>query len=105
MVAGQRRTAFCLSLDEGDAPATEFLAFCDDQYLYFAFRTEDADIFVLDKLRDKEDAVFEDRVEMIFSRDDQMRDYLCFEIDSRGRMFDYRARYYRQFDRHGNAKA
>jgi hypothetical protein len=80
------------------APATEFRAFCDDQYLYFAFRAQDADIFVLDKLRDKEDAVFEDRVEMILSRDEQMRNYFCFEIDSRGRVFDYRARYYRQFD-------
>jgi hypothetical protein len=89
---------FTFPWKKADAPATEFLAFCDDQYLYFAFRTEDADIFVLDKLRDKEDAVFEDRVEMIFSRDEQMKDYFCFEIDSRGRTFDYRASYYRQFD-------
>ena len=33
------------------APATEFMAFCDDEHLYFAFRVEDADIVVLDKLR------------------------------------------------------
>jgi hypothetical protein len=53
---------------------------------------------VLDKLRDKEDAVLEDRVEMILSRDEQMNKYFCFEIDSRGRTFDYQASYYRQFD-------
>jgi hypothetical protein len=89
---------FIFPWKKADAPPTEFLAFCDDEFLYFAYRVEDADIFVLDKLRDKEDAVFEDRVEMIFSRDPQMRDYFCFEIDSRGRVFDYRASYYRQFD-------
>ena len=89
---------FIFPWTKAEAPATEFLAFCDDKYLYFAFRAEDADIFVLDKLRDKEDAVFEDRVEMILSLDDQMKDYFCFEIDSRGRVFDYRASYYRQFD-------
>ena len=89
---------FIFPWKKADAPPTEFLAFCDDQYLYFAFRVEDADIVVLDKLRDKQDEVFEDRVEMIFSRDEQMQDYFCLEIDSRGRVFDYRASYYRQLD-------
>ena len=67
-------------------------------YLYFTFRVHDTDIVVLDELRDKEDVVFEDRVEMFFSRDDRMKDYYCAEIDARGRVFDYRASYYRQFD-------
>lgn len=89
---------FIFPWSKAAAPATDFRAFCDEQYLYFAFRVEDADIFVLGKLRDKEDAVFEDRVEMILSRDGQMKNYFCFEIDSRGRTFDYRASYYRQFD-------
>ena len=80
------------------APSTEFRALCDDAYLYFTFRIEDADVFVLDKFRDEEDAVFEDRAEIYFVRDDRMRDYYCFEIDSRGRAFDYRGSYYRRFD-------
>ena len=80
------------------APATEFRAMCDDAWLYVTFRAEDADIVLLDKLRDKEDAVFEDRVEMIFSRDRGLKDYRCLEIDSRGRVFDYRAAFYRRFD-------
>ncbi len=79
MVAGQRRAAFRLSVAEDPAPPTEFRAFCDHQDLYFAFRVGDADVFVLDKLHDKEDAVFEDRVEMIFSRDRQMKNYFCLE--------------------------
>ena len=89
---------FTFPWKEGDAPATEFLALCDDKYLYFAFRVEDADVVALDTLRDKEDLAFEDRVEMYFSPDNQMKDYYCIEIDSRGRVNDYRAAYYRQFD-------
>ena len=89
---------FIFPWKKAEAPATEFLAFCDDQDLYFAFRVADADIVVLDKLHDKQDAVLEDRVEMFFSRDPQMQDYFGLEIDSRGRVLDYRAKYYRQLD-------
>ena len=81
------------------APPTEFRALADDEYLYFTFRIEDADIFVLDKFRDEEDAVFEDRAEIYFARDERMQDYYCFEIDSQGRIFDYRGSYYRRYDR------
>ncbi len=80
------------------APPTEFRALCTEQFLYFTFRITDTDIVVLDTLRDEEDAVFEDRAEMYFCRDEQMRDYYCIEVDSRGRAFDYRAAYYRQLD-------
>ena len=83
---------------KAEAPSTEFMAFYDDAFLYFAFRAVDADMVVLDKLRDKEDVIFEDRVEMFLSVDHQMKNYFCFEIDPRGRVFDYRMAYYRQSD-------
>ena len=89
---------FTFPWKQAAAPLTEFRALCDNRYLYFTFRVHDADIVVLDKLRDKEDEVFEDRVEMFFSRDDQMKDYYCIEIDSRGRAFDYNDSYYRRLD-------
>lgn len=89
---------FVFPWEKIETPQTEFMAFCDEKYLYFAFRVEDNDICVLDKLRDKEDEVFEDRVELYFGGDHQMKDYYCLEIDSRGRVFDYRASYYRQLD-------
>jgi cellulose/xylan binding protein with CBM9 domain len=82
----------------GPAPDTEFRALCDASNLYFYFRVRDADIVVLDRLRDKQDAVFEDRVELFLSRDERMKDYYCIEVDSRGRVLDYRASFYRQFD-------
>jgi hypothetical protein len=81
------------------APATEFRALCDGTNFYFSFRVEDADIVVLDRLRDKVDAIFEDRVEIYLCRDELMNDYYCFEVDSRGRAFDYHASFYRNLDR------
>lgn len=86
------------------APPTEFRAVCDERYLYFHFRAYDEDIVVLDQLRDEEDAVLEDRVELYFAADDKLHDYYCIEIDSRGRVFDYRGRYYRQLDPAWNLK-
>jgi len=80
------------------APATEFMAFCDRENFYFAFRAEDSDLFVLDKLRDDLDEVFEDRVELYFSCDNMMKKYYCLEIDPRGRVLDYSGSYYRQLD-------
>jgi hypothetical protein len=80
------------------APETEFRALCDGTNLYFTFRVQDADIVVLDQMRDEEDEVFEDRVEVYLSRDDRMDDYYCFEVDSRGRAFDYRGSFYRRLD-------
>ena len=89
---------FVFPWKQDPAPATEFRALCTEQFLYFTFRITDADIVVLDQLRDEEDAVFEDRAEMYFCRDEQMQDYFCIEVDSRGRAFDYRGAYYRQLD-------
>lgn len=90
--------AFVFPWKPAPAPLTEFRALWDDDHLYFSFRVQDADIFVLDRFRDEQDAVFEDRVEVYLCRDEQMRDYFCFEVDSRGRRFDYRAHFYRRFD-------
>lgn len=80
------------------APATMFRALCDANWLYFTFQVHDDDIVVLDRLRDEEDAVFEDRCELYFGRDPLMKAYFCAEIDSRGRSFDYSGQYYRQID-------
>ena len=89
---------FTFPWKEAAAPATEFRALCDPRWLYFSFHVTDSDVFVLEKLRDEEDAVFEDRAELYFARDDGLKDYFCLEIDSRGRVYDYRGSYYRQLD-------
>lgn len=80
------------------APRTEFRAVCDSANLYFAFQVADADIVVLDKLRDEEDEVFEDRVEMYFALDGELKRYHCMEVDSRGRVYDYQGSFYRKLN-------
>jgi uncharacterized membrane-anchored protein len=89
---------FVFPWKKAEVPPTEFMAFYDDQFFYFAFRAVDADIVTLDKLRDKRDVVFEDRVEIFVSRDNEMKDYYCLEMDPRGRTFDYQMAYYRKMD-------
>jgi hypothetical protein len=91
-------THFTFPWEDKKAPFTEFRALCDHKYLFFTFRVQDPDIVALDKLRDEEDEVFEDRLEVYFSKDDQLKDYYCIEIDSRGRVFDYRGSFYRKLD-------
>jgi len=102
--AAQVEKQFTFPWQQAAAPSTEFRALCDDRHLYFTFRVQDRDVVVLDKLRDEEDAVFEDRAEMYFSRDDRMKDYYGVEVDSRGRAYDYHASYYRQLDTKWNCK-
>jgi hypothetical protein len=89
---------FTFPWQERTAPDTDFQALCDDDYFYFAFRVMDADLFVLTHLPEEGYAVFEDRVEMYFARDDQMQNYYCIEIDPHGRTMDYSGAYYRQLD-------
>ncbi len=80
------------------APETEFRALCDETSLHLTFRVHDEDIVVLERLRNEEEAVFEDRVEVYFGRDEQMRDYFCLEVDSKGRIFDYRGSFPRKLE-------
>ena len=89
---------FVFPWKQAPAPATEFRALCDETNLYFTFQVRDDDVVALERLRDKQDEVFEDRVEMYFGRDEQMKDYFCLEVDSKGRAFDYRGSYPRHLD-------
>ena len=54
-------------------------------------------VLVFDFLSER-DVEQEDRVELFFSKDPDMQDYYCFEIDALGRVLSYRAHYYRIFD-------
>ena len=90
-------TGFSFPWQERTAPATEFRALVDADLLYFAFRVEDADI-VIDPGDDEMSVARGDRVELFFTPDASLDDYICFEIDPSGRVLDYRASYYREFD-------
>lgn len=89
---------FVFPWKQAPAPATEFRALWDEENFYFSYRAQDADIVVLENFREPKDAVLEDRVEFYLCRDELMKDMYCVEIDSRGRVLDYHASYYRNFN-------
>ena len=92
-----RESELSFPWQEREAPATEFRALSGDRHLYFAFIVHDADI-VIDEGVDEEAVARGDRVELFFAPNLSLDDYVCFEIDPRGRVLDYRASYYREFD-------
>jgi len=78
--------------------ATEFRSFFDDEFFYFSFRVHDEDVVVEKKFDSESVMDKEDRVEIFFACDDNLKEYFCFEVDPLGRVHDYSASYYRKFD-------
>ena len=91
-------TGLTFPWEDRPAPRTEFRALFDDWALYFAFAVEDDDLVLVEDYEGEEDVVREDRVELFFALDDELNNYYCIEIDPLGRVLDYRASHYRQFD-------
>ncbi len=80
------------------APSTEFRAMADHERLYFAFEVTDTDVVVKQECTSESTLDREDRVEVFFARDPELKQYYCVEIDPLGRVHDYVASYYRHFD-------
>lgn len=80
------------------APKTSLAVLKDDQNLYFYFTVADEDVVLVDDWTGERDVEKEDRVELFFSKDKEMKEYYCFEIDPKGRTLSYKASHYRQFD-------
>lgn len=80
-----------------DQDKTKFRTFISDTYFNFFFQVEDdTPITVPFK---KEASVAEgDRVELFFSNDSTLTKYYCIEIDMNGKILDYSAKYYREFN-------
>ncbi len=91
-------TGFSFPWEQRAVPSTEFRALFDTHALYFAFRVKDDDIVLAEDFRSKGDVVYEDRVELFLALDENLAEYFCLEIDPLGRVLDYRASHYRQFD-------
>lgn len=92
-------TDFSFPWIERSAPATEFKALSDGERFYFRFVVEDHDL-VHDESDDAVQRVIgSDRVEIFFACDAGIEQYYCAEMDPRGHVHDYAARFYRDFDR------
>lgn len=92
-----RESGFSFPWKQALAPSTVFQGFYTGEYIFFYFDVNDPDLVVSPGLT--EHAVAEgDRVELFFSGGLDMEEYFCLEIDSSGRVLDYRASFYRKFD-------
>ena len=69
-----------------------------DPALYFFFDVTDSNIVIFPDT-DEGSVARGDRVEMFFSADPDMKEYYCLEIDPSGKVLDYKASFYRDFDR------
>ncbi len=79
-------------------PRTEFRALADEECLYFAFDASDGEVMVEDGFNSESVVDREDRVELFFAKDAGLERYYCLEVDPLGRVHDYAASHYRQFD-------
>lgn len=83
---------------DAPAPRTVFRARTVGDRLEFDFEVDDADVIVREPWDGESTVDGEDRVELFLARDPGLQDYWCLEIDPLGRVHDYHARHYRQFD-------
>jgi hypothetical protein len=81
------------------APETQFQAYHNQSHLFFRYVALGAKPLVYVKENDKMEVLNSERVEIFFRRDHKMKPYFCLEIDPHGRVLDYKADYYRHFDR------
>lgn len=91
-------TDFGFPWSEKPAPRTEFRAWTDGGRLHFRFDIDDDDLIVSESWDGESTVDGEDRVEFFVARDPGLASYWCIEIDPLGRVHDYQAQHYRQFD-------
>ena len=97
--AGRWETGLTFPWRAEPAPPTAFVALVDGESLHFAFQVTDEDVVLVDGAEGDESLVARgDRVELFLARDPELEDYYSIEIDPRGRVLDYRGRFYRRFD-------
>ena len=76
---------------------TNIFLYHDHDRLYFEFDICDTTLQI--NRSDIERSVdFSDRAEIFLSKDKEMKEYFCFEIDPYGKVMDYKASHYRDFD-------
>ena len=80
------------------APLTEFRALYNSEYFFFRYDVEDKQVLTFVDQDHKMEVVDSDRVEIFFRKDSDLNPYYCLEMDARGRVLDYTAKFYREFD-------
>jgi len=79
-------------------PRTGFRAFHDNVYLHFRFDAWGTAPLIYVQDNNKMEVLLSERVEIFFRGNEKMQPYYGLEIDPYGRVLDYKANYYRNFD-------
>ena len=77
---------------------THFRALYDDRYLYLRYDVIDSNINIYCLNDTKMDVTQSDRVEIFFRENKALNPYYGLEIDPNGKVLDYLATFYREFD-------
>jgi hypothetical protein len=75
-----------------------FRALWNDRRFYFRFDITGSRILTFTRTNHKMEVVDSDRIEIFLRANNQLNPYYCLEIDPLGRILDYKAKFYRQFD-------
>ena len=81
----------------GRTDSTAFYACHDSDSLYLAAYCSDQDIHITEGESERS-VDTSDRIELFLAQDEGMSSYYCLEIDPNGKIMDYKASFYRQFD-------
>jgi hypothetical protein len=76
----------------------EFRAMWDLENFYFNFRVFDTEIYIDKKDDSLESIGNSDRVELFFRTNESLNPYYCLEIDTKGRIMDFKAYPNKDFD-------
>ena len=78
---------------------TRFCCHSTADRFFFQFDAADSTLTLVEPFTGERDVDPEDRVEFFFAQDRKLsKPYYCAEIDSEGRVMDYKATFYRAFD-------
>lgn len=91
-------TDFCSPWKADSFSKIEFKALHDRQNFYFSFRVFDTDIYVDQKDNSFASIGNSDRVELFFRTNESLNPYYCLEIDTSGRIMDFKALPEKDFD-------
>lgn len=91
-------TDFSFPWSEREPPATEFRAVCDARQLVFRFDVTDFDVVLSDGADAMQKVIGSDRAEIFFSTGPNLNPYFGIEIDPRGEVLAYEARFHRQMN-------
>ncbi len=91
-------TDFTFPWEDRPPSPTEFRALWTETSLHFRFDCVDDDLVLADGADDGEKVKGSDRVEIFLAPDLGLRPYFGLEMDPRGAVLSYAARYHREFD-------